>query len=435
MRFLSHLSMAVALATAGTLAFTALPQEAQAAKKKKKAKAPKLKISDAIKPQVGAIQAAMAADPATAKPLVDALLAQPLTGDDQFIAGQLALQLGSTLKDPSYQEKGINASLDSGRTSAEQLPAFNFYSGNFAYGAGRFAQAQQRLQAAYDLGYRDNGVGALIAEAYFKENKFQQGLTALERTMNEMATGGSPAPEQWYRRGAAVAMKSNLPGASGKWTYKLVEAYPSAENWRAALSVYRDSATPKLSEQQNLELMRLMRKAGAMESERDYFEYADAAGPRKLPGEVVSVLEEGIAKGAVRSSTSYTKETLAQARGSVAADKAGLPASERDAGRSANGKIALATGDAYLGYANYAKAAELYQIAITKGGIDTGRAQVGLGIARAGQNDWTGAKTAFGNVNGSRKPIADFWNLWIDQRTVASAPAASAPTEEAAPAT
>lgn len=428
MRFLSHFSMAVALAAAGTLAISAVPQEAHA-QKKKKDKAPKLEISKEIRPKVAAIQQAMASEtPATAKPLVEALLAEPLAGDDLFIAGQLAIQLGSSLKDTGLQEQGINASLQSGKTSAEQQPSFLFFAGNFAYSAGRFAEAQQKLQQSYDAGYRQNNIGALIAEAYFKENKIQEGLAALDRALEEQKTAGNKAPEDWYRRGAGMAMKNNVNGAAGKWTYKLVEAYPTGENWRAALSVYRDSANPKLSNQENLELMRLMRKADAMESERDYFEYADAADPRRLPGEVVSLLEEGLAKGDVPSSSAYVKETLAAARGSVSADKASLPASERDAKNSANGKIALATADALLGYAEYEKAAALYQAAITKGGVDTARAQMGLGIANVGKSDWTAAKQAFASVTGSRKSIADFWSLWIDQQAAGSAapaPAAS----------
>lgn len=427
MRFLSHFSMAVALATAGTLAIAAVPQDAHAAKKKKD-KAPKLEISKEVRPKVAAIQEAMASEtPATAKPLVEALLSEPLTGDDQFVAGQLAIQLGTTLKDTGLQERGINAALASGKTSAEQQPSFLFFAGNFAYTGGRFGEAQQKLQQAYDAGYRDNNIGALIAEAYFKENKIQEGLAALDRALEAEKTAGRKAPEDWYRRGAGMAMKNNVNGAAGKWTYKLVEAYPTGENWRAALSVYRDSANPKLSNQENLELMRLMRKADAMESERDYFEYADAADPRRLPGEVVSLLEEGLAKGDVPSSSTYVKETLAAARGSVAADKASLGASERDANRSANGKIALATADALLGYADYDKAASLYQAAITKGGVDTARAQMGLGIANVGKNDWAGAKQAFASVTGTRKSIADFWALWINQKSAGTAAPTPAP--------
>jgi len=431
MRFLSHFSMAVALAAAGTLAVSAVPQEAQA-QKKKKDKAAKIKMSDEIKPKVADIQTAMASEtPATAKPLVESLLAEPLTGDDQFVAGQLAIQLGSTLKDTGLQEKGINASLASGKTSAEQQPSFLFFSGNFAYGAGRYPEAVQKLQQAFDAGYTQNNVAALIAEANFKQNKFAEGLASLERAIAAEKSTAGKAPEDWYRRGAGIAMKNNTNGAAGKWTYKLVEAYPTGENWRAALSVYRDSATPKLSNQENLELMRLMRKADAMESERDYFEYADAADPRRLPGEVVSLLEEGLAKGDVPSSSAYVKETLAAARGSVAADKASLAVSERDANRSANGKIALATADALLGYADYGKAASLYQTAITKGNVDVARAQIGLGIANVGQSNWNGAKQAFSSVTGTRKDIANFWSLWIDQQAAGTAVEAPAPAPTA----
>lgn len=421
MRFLSHFSIGVALATAGALAVTAFPAEVQAQKKKKEKKQ---KLSKEITPQVAAIQKTMGGeDPAAAKPMVEALLAGPWTGYDMFVAGQLAIQLGGVLKDTGLQEKGINTSLASGLTSAEQAPAFNFFAGNFAYGAGRWAEAQQKFQTAFDLGYRGNNIGALMAEAFFKENKFQQGLSALDTAIAAATATDGRASEDWYLRGAGIAMKSNVPALAAEWTYKLAEAYPTGKNWRAALSVYRDSA--KLDDQQNLELMRLMRKADAMESERDYFEYADAAGPRKLPGEVVSVLEEGIAKGSVRANTAYTKETLSLARGAVSADKASLPASERDAARSANGKIALATADAYLAYSDFQKAASMYQTAVSKGGIDTARAQMGVGIAHAGQGNWDAAKQAFSGVTGTRKSVADFWNLWISQQAApAAAPAA-----------
>ncbi len=427
MRFLSHFSLAVALAAAGTLTVTALPTEAQAQKKKKE-KGPKL--SKEIIPQVAAIQKAMEEeDSSPARPMVEQLLAGPWTGYDQFVAGQLAIQLGGKLKDTSLQEKGIKTSLASGQTPATQAPVFNFYAGNFAYAAERWAEARQYFETAIGLGYRQNNVAALVAESYFKENNLTQGLTALDRAISMEKEASGQAAEEWYRRGAGVAMRTNQPALAADWTYKLAQAYPTGENWRAALSVYRDSA--KLDDQQNLELMRLMRKADAMVSERDYFEYADAAGPRKLPGEVVSVLEEGIAKGAVRGTTTYTKETLSLARGSISADKASLPASERDAGRSANGKIALATGDAFLGYADYQKAASMYETAMAKGGIDMARAQMGKGIALAGQNDWAGAKQAFSSVTGPRQSVAKFWNLWIDQQ---SAPAAvTAPAAETSP--
>ena len=61
MRFLSHLSMAVALATAGAVTVTALPQPAHAQKQPK--------LSKEFREQAGPVQAAIEGeDPTAAKP-------------------------------------------------------------------------------------------------------------------------------------------------------------------------------------------------------------------------------------------------------------------------------------------------------------------------------------------------------------------------------
>ncbi len=74
------------------------------------------------------------------------------------------------------------------------------------------------------------------------------------------------------------------------------------------------------------------------------------------------------------------------------------------------------TADAYLGYGDYAKAAELYKLALTKGGVDasTANTRLGIALARSGQKD--AALQAFGLVTGARKPIADYWTIWLNQQ-------------------
>ena len=137
MRFLSHFSMAIALATAGTLAITALPQDAHAQKKKKQKKP---KLSKEFSAQAGPIQTALESEnPAAAKPMVEGLLAQPWTGYDKFVAGQFAVNLGGKLKDNGLQEDGLKAMLSTEFTTPEQRASFNFFVGNFAYGGGRLS--------------------------------------------------------------------------------------------------------------------------------------------------------------------------------------------------------------------------------------------------------------------------------------------------------
>ncbi|MDZ7587746.1 MAG: hypothetical protein U5J78_00710 [Parasphingorhabdus sp.] len=416
-------ALAMALAATGLMATAAIPDAAYAQKKKSKGneKASSRKLSKEFAAVAGPVQKAFEADPATAKPLAEAMLAQPWTNDDAYVAGQLAVQVGGATKDAALQRKGIEQMLNSGVATAEEAPQLNFFLGNFAYGDGQYDVAVQRLKAAVDAGYAKNDVGALLAETYFKQKNYDPGFAALKAAMAQKKAAGEVVPQDWYKRGASIALQTKASGPTAEWTYMLVDAYPSSENWRAAISVYRD--TVKLDNQQNLELMRLMRKAGALQSERDYSEYADAADPRRLPGEVVAVLEEGTSKGIVRSTNAYTSETLNMARNNVKADRATLAASERDAAKAATGKIALATADAYLAYGENAKAVELYQMALTKGGVEADRAKMGLGIAQAGMNDLAAAKASFADVTGVRSGIAKFWTLWIDQKT---APAATA---------
>ena len=76
----------------------------------------------------------------------------------------------------------------------------------------------------------------------------------------------------------------------------------------------------------------------------------------------------------------------------------------------------MVTGDAYLGYGEYAKAAELYRAALTKSGVDTNLANLRLGIALARSGDKAGATAAFNAVTGPRADIAKYWLLYLSTR-------------------
>src|SRR3546814_1847186 len=109
--------------------------------------------------------------------------------------------------------------------------------------------------------------------------------------------------------------------------------------------------------------MRLMRAAGAMKGEADYYEYANSAYMKGLPGEAKAVIDEGIAKKMLNPGQQTFAELSRLSAGKVSADKASLPKLATQDKSAANGKLAPGTSDAYLGYAHYAKEAELSQVA------------------------------------------------------------------------
>lgn len=424
MRFLSHFSMAVALAAVGTLAVTALPQEAQAAKKKKE-KESEVKISKEVRPKVAAIQAAMATEtPATAQPLVEALLAETLGPDDRFVAGQLAIQLGGKLKDTALQEKGILASLDSGLTSPEQMPGFNFFAGNFAYGAERWADAAKYFQIAYDLGYRANNIEPLLAETYFKRNMDREGLAKWDEILNNANASATKAPESWYRLARDRALATKDKNLYTTWAAKWAAAYPSGDSWGDAVTAYRSASQADAI--QNLEVLRFMKATGALTTSRDYKEFAEEAQRKNLFGEVVSVLEEGKQKNIISDNHPLIKEVLVPAQNQVAGDRASLPAQPSAVRGSGSSSVMMNFADVWLGYKNYDKAVAFYEAGLSKPGAETDRGYMGIGTAHAYAGDYDAAKQAFAKVSGTRAPLASMWQTWIDQQTAPAAPAAAA---------
>ena len=98
----------------------------------------------------------------------------------------------------------------------------------------------------------------------------------------------------------------------------------------------------------------------------------------------------------------------------IGPDKASLPSGEADAAKAATGKVAASVGDAYLSYANYAKAASMFELAKQKGGVDMDETNLRLGIAKTLGGDAAGAKAAFEAVQtGARKQVADLWLTYL----------------------
>ena len=403
------------LALGAALVLGAAPTVVMAAKEKP-AEAPKMTLSKEFRAAAGPAQAAIKANPAGADVAVTAAEAAATTADDKFVAAQLRLQVGGALKDQVMQQKAVLAMINSGSAIGNaELPRLNFYAGQFAYSANDFPKAIQYLTEADRLGYKSGNQDTLLllAEANFKSNNVPAGLAHVDKAVAASTAAGIKPPESWYARASSVAYKAKLNSESAKWTRAQVRAYPTKDNWRSALVVYRDGATRDGN--LNLDIFRLMRLTKSLAGERDYYEFASLATERGLPGEAKSIIDEGMATSAVPTSSRALNELRGMASAKIAGDQASLAAAERQAGASATGRVASATADAYLGYGQDAKAIALYKTALTKGGVDVDAVNTRMGIALMRSGDKVGARTSFTAVKGARADIAAFWLLWLDQ--------------------
>ena len=93
------------------------------------------------------------------------------------------------------------------------------------------------------------------------------------------------------------------------------------------------------------------------------------------------------------------------------------------------------TADAYLGQGNYAKAIELYKLALQKGPANADQANMHLGIAQAMSGDKASAQTSFAAVqNEPAKDIASLWQAYaggVGAAASVSPPAAGTSCPEA----
>ncbi len=428
-RVLSSSALALALGmgvAAGSMAFST---PALAAKK-----APALKLSPAFQKIAADAQKSIEAakgggDSAAAKALLDQAFAAVVNNDDKFMAGNLAVSLGSATQDSAMQRRGLESMLASGKVPLEEQGKYNVFVGQLALQARDYAAAQAAILEAKRLNHVDPEMDVVLAEAYIGNNQAAQGLGVLSQAIETRRAAGQMAPEAWYRRGLGLAYKAKALDQAGVFAKALARDYPTKENWAGAITVVREVGNYK--DQEVLDLMRLMDATGSYAERNDYLEYIQTADARRLPGEVLHVIEAGLASGKVPATDGFMLDAKAIASGRLAADKASLAGLERDArGAAASAATLSGAGDAFLSYNEPAKAIDFFTLALAKPGIDQPRVLTRLGIAQVKAGRYAEAQATLAKVTGPRKPIADLWALYAGSK--AAPPRATAAVSPAA---
>ena len=423
MRFVSPVALALALALTGG----AISAPAMAAKKEdKKGGAPKLNVSpDVIKALQAAQTAAAANDFAGAKAALADADSKAKSNDDKYQIGAIKLNTSIAAKDNALQGEALAQMLDSGLTPAEQVGQFNAVAADQALQAKNYDLAIQRAQAAVQANYKPESINATLAQAYFGKagsanagaeparGLNQKGLAALKAAADATKAAGGQVPAQWYQIGVSRAAASRLPEVT-EWATLAYQAAPNGENLRTLVRLFQQS-NPNITNRENLDVLRLMAASGGLVVAGDFLEYGEMASKTGIYGEVKSAIDQGRAKGVLKGTAGADLYQTATPK--IAGDKASLTSAEADARKAANGKIAAATADAYLGYGDYAKAAAMFDLAKQKGGVDADEVNTRLGIAKALGGDVASAKTAFQSVQaGTRKKIADLWLSYLSTK-------------------
>jgi hypothetical protein len=424
MKIISHVALAAVLASGAV----GLTLSAPAAAQKKDKKEAGLKLSpDVVKSAQPAQAALQAKDAATAEPLVAAAEAAAKTDDDRYIASVLRLQLAqikinaaqqanpNTRADSTALVAPLDALIANPKTPPADRARFYYIRGQMAYEGKQYPVAIDYITKARELGHTDPQMTLFLTRAKIDSGDVAGGTAELEKAIAEKTAKGEKAPEDWYRFAIAQSHKKKVKDQTLTWLNKYVAAYPAPKTWYEALTTYgvQQDSVAKLDRQQLIDLFRLMRATGGLNDQYFYLEYAQKAQNAGLPFEAQSVLKEGMANGKIPAANTEAKAMMTEVAQSIR-NEGSLSALEAKAKAGPNGSLAMQTGDAYLGSDNFAKAVELYRLALSKGGVDADTVNTRLGIALARMGDKAGAQTAFAAVKSvPRAEIAQFWTTYL----------------------
>jgi tetratricopeptide (TPR) repeat protein len=406
----SNFGRVSALVVAG-LMMGGLPGAAVA---QKEAKPPQLKLSKPVQSLAAQAQKLQAeGNHAGAVELLKQADAVPnKNADDLYIVNMLTLNSAINLKDNALIEKSLEGAVASGKLTPDDEVKFRRNIGAMALQRQDYTKAAAEFEKLVAMNPNDAQLLVEIAELQRRQKQNDKSIATMQQAIAVQEKSGTKADESWYRRALAIAYDSKLPAQTTATSEALLKAYPNPTNWRDVLIIYRDAQ--KMDDQANLDVLRLIRANSALTGERDYAEYAETASIRGLPGEAKAVLDEGVAKGALKTTTPFVKELLASVNPKIAPDKAALPGLEKESKAAANGRSALATADAHLGYGNWAKAAELYKVALAKGSVDANTVNTRLGFALGKAGDKAGAEAALKAVSGEpRGQLARYYQIWL----------------------
>jgi hypothetical protein len=359
-------------------------------------------------------QAALANDWARATAALPAARAAVTTPGGRFMAGTILLRIGLGTENLQLQEQAIDEMIASGAAPAEDLPKLYSNQASLAFQLRNHQKAEASLMKLVELRPNDPSVLADLSKIKYDLKKPQEAMTYMTRGIEAMRSSGQPVPESWYQRSLAIAYDNKMQAESLAASRALLAAYPSQQNWRNSLLVYRD--LNQLDKEATLDLYRLMRAAQALHGEADVHMFAFETQNSGLPGEAKAVLDEAVAKKVIDPSKADFRDLLAAVNRRIASDKAELPALEKQALAAASGREALSAANALLGYGEYGRAAALYRAAVTKGGVDANLVNTRLGMALALAGQRAEAEAALKAVTGSRAELASLWLTWLAQR-------------------
>lgn len=342
---------------------------------------------------------------------VAAAQAVATTKEDRYLISRLQLQAAVAASDTPGIATAIDSIAASNYLDPAHLSDLYVGLGGTYYNAKQYPQAAAAYQKALAINPQNSEAATMVGDALTGAGQKAEALAAYQRLIQTGIAGGRKPDEGLFKRAVAAAYEANSP-ASVTLAREWVAAYPSPASWSDAIAIYSNLNHPDT--EAAVDLYRLRQIVGALRSGAEYAQYARSAASLNNFNEAQVALDAGVAAKAIDPTKAEYSDLVSGLKSKPKATAADLAAATKTA---VSGMALLRIGDRYYAMGDYAKAVELYRMAMGKPGVDAAVANLHIGMALARAGDRPGATTAFNAVTGPRADIAKFWLTYLNQKS------------------
>ncbi|WP_044564798.1 tetratricopeptide repeat protein [Azospirillum sp. B4] len=328
---------------------------------------------------------------------------------ENFFINEMRLQAYVGLNDTPHIIGALETELASGQLPEADAAKREKTLAGLYYQNKDYAKFLEKSEVMVQKGTAPADWYALRCQAAWSMKDWTATDTICKQAIDVDEKAGTPAQEQVYQMllDSTVQRKDYVAYVDG--LALTLKVYPKSDYWADYLVFMQKR--PGFSDRLVLDIYRLMIRVGAMKNANEYIDYADLANRATLPGEAKSVLEKGQSQVAGNPAA---KQLMAEVTKAAAEDQKAIDKQVAEVSKAPTGLPLLKLADAYASYGQYAKAIDLTQKAIDKGGLkNPNDAKLHLAVAyvNAGQRDQ--AEKIFQELVGAPEGLGDLAKGWL----------------------
>lgn len=263
--------------------------------------------------------------------------------DARYVLAIYQLEIGQRRHDDALRREALDVLIASDGTPAERLANYLGARGDIAFRARDFATAASDWGRLAEL--RPNEPQALmnLAQVRAAQADGPGAIDLIRRASAAQAARAQPIPEVWHRQWLSIAYNGRMAEQTAVAAHALVEAHPTAENWRMALVAFRQIAAPQGGAE--IDLLRLMRATRTFRQDAEYLRLAQLLLHAAALAEARATLEAGLSHGLLNRAFSPTPEIFAELERAEARPRTAAPTDPPGAANVRRGAALVFAGD------------------------------------------------------------------------------------------